>query len=605
MPNTESILTRRIELVPQPGTFPEGVVQNQYTFSELYQQFLNENLPAQEKITKFQKKVTNKYSPSQAEYISRALIIATAAHQFNWNTEDRFRKEREPVTDFPIPYIYHPLEMADRLVDENLNWVAVSAILMHDVAEDVRLGEGLNTREEWFQVLRDEFLDTEKADFLVELIDGVTERKLMDKSTEDGRALRVQLQQSQMYKMMVAYLIRGRLKGRYQSNGDTGNPKKETELTEDLQEAVFDVVYNLNHLFESALFSPEHLQILILKITDIWHNFHSPKWIKPAKVLRGRLAAGIAEWMGWYSMRSDLIYQLAEITNTNSPYAPDLIPSRLLPGPHHKDLTGYEDTAYQILEILSDKLGMKTNTTLVFAGLPLVHTDYQLGAWDNTSLPVPEIVFQCPADQLTIFEDLLMKERPKWGINIYLPRKRPKEGFSSTRIIGLDNPKIQKLVRRLGRKRVDVIVRVGKDKSFTARFENGDIPYVIDIFKRNTKVTFAQVPEAKALFHNVLMKKELWTWHLASLIGFLYEPNMSVELGKNIYCILVGGNLFFVNGNQTFSELGKKLGFDLLKDKKIILDGIEYQDISAETMISAVPRHFRGKDFENRLIVIV
>ena len=98
-----------------PGESPETA--NSYTIKELSDHYMEAHPDIAGKMSPFDK-IQEKYSSQERGYIKRAVIIATIAHQYNWNVEKRQRKKVDPQTGKPIPYIYHSLEMAERLVDD-------------------------------------------------------------------------------------------------------------------------------------------------------------------------------------------------------------------------------------------------------------------------------------------------------------------------------------------------------------------------------------------------------------------------------------------------------------------------------------------------------
>src|SRR3989338_5669847 len=144
-----------------------------------------------------------------------------------------------------------------------------------------------------------------------------------------------------------------------------------------------------------------------------------------------------------------------------------------------------------------------------------------------------------------------------------------------------------RLSNMIGRRRKDFNFRIGKENAVYVRFEDRSSPYVIDLFRRNSKVDFFDVPEAKALFHDRFTEDEtLWKTHLHSLIGFFYEPNLVVQLAHDLFGILVDDHLYFVDGNLTFGDISNLLVKDIFKEREITdVRGKPFETITSRTKI--------------------
>lgn len=161
-------------------------------------------------IAEFRLKISlGRYSPQEQDLINAALDLAVVAYQDNAHSSRRVRKQTVRVGDerFPIPYIQHPLSVAEAMIGEprlvkmaeleTSDGEAVSlrvhqhaykaeviaAALLHDAVEDVRLqkprlGIHVEGREKWSQFLRSYFngTDSDKVESIVTMITAVTKR---------------------------------------------------------------------------------------------------------------------------------------------------------------------------------------------------------------------------------------------------------------------------------------------------------------------------------------------------------------------------------------------------------------------------------------------
>lgn len=593
-----------------PGFLPDHSSLNFYYSECTYNHELNR------KIDDFMGVVEHcgNYSSVERDMIGRAVIMATVCHQFNHDIEARHRRERFPTESQQIypkppvhqrpdghekPYIFHPLEIARRLVIDGFDWITVAASLLHDVPEDVDLGEGKKSKEDWFKIIRDEFnyagrmnglkaginKDWEAGDLLVELIDGVTERKFSAEDfTETGEFDRIQ--KTALYKIFISYLERGGMV----------NPKREARhiYFED-KITVANVSYNLENIFDKALESPDHWRIFILKIADIWHNYQTIEAVKPEKILRGKIAASLAEWMGWYGMRSDIVELMGRETDTVSPYSPDLgvkISSVYFAEQMEKEKEMLTEDARIILNRLSKKKGrelLSDDIDVSFAGWPATSGDdfnklykgdfnwFPPNETDPSSLPRPEVILTADFGKLEshLSEDDRFKTKQGALGSIRIPR-----GITSSRVsIGRHFTDKSRIVTLLGRKRYDYSVKIGTNRAFAMRLEDNTKPYIVDLFKAGMNVTVDMIPEA-AMFSNILKKTDddLWYYHLPRLISFFYDMNTPFSHGdstKRVFLLLLKNNFFFVPSSTEIGTFAQKFGWDLPEEIGVInlLDG--------------------------------
>lgn len=566
----ESLLVKKvlqpdIELVI--GKHPEHIdIFDSYNarppeMNELYDLYLTFNPDVAEKVSNFLIKVEQKYTLPDRLYIEKALKFATVCYQFNHHAEKRFRKERDPKTNKPIPTLFHSLEMAERLVDEGsgFKWTAIAAILLHDIPEDVKLEfiednqEKIIEGDKWFDILSSEFKNNGEAEILIDLIKGVTEKQLPQTFSNDGRRIRDRLIETQLFKIIQNFVALSKTAGK----------KREIYGTE--RELIYEVVYNLEHIFEYAFKSKEHLQILLLKITDIWHNFQSPKWIKEAKILRGRIAASLAEWIGWYSMRSDIILQLAEVTDTTRPYAPLLNSEKYIFKPAHWDTDTSEEIKI-VRKFLNNKLinNWGFSGYALINGWPVTHTDTRISNWQETTLSPPEFIVRVNRDEFASNLDKIGKYA-----HSRISTRLTKSGEMSVNLEKLSNNS-NRLVNKFGRIRRDFMISPGNKPSFYLRIED-DSPYLINIFQNGNTYSTADVPEIKGIFNDRLKSTSQWNTHLSSLIGFLYEPNIAISRGKLVMAVIYDGSLYFIDGLINFYKLAEILGIENIH-KRIITD---------------------------------
>lgn len=71
------------------------------------------------------------------------------------------------------------------------------------------------------------------------------------------------------------------------------------------EESLLKTLYNLELSFKSALKSPDHLRIILVKLLDIWSNFNSPDYISQVKKLRVFVAKSLAYYFGWDALGNE------------------------------------------------------------------------------------------------------------------------------------------------------------------------------------------------------------------------------------------------------------------------------------------------------------
>lgn len=536
------------------------------------------------------------YNEQEKEYILRALMISTVGHQFNLDDKKRFRKADNS------PYIFHPIEIALRFVKEGFDWITVTSSLLHDVPEDVNLGEGLKGRDNWLEIIRREFTDTGKGDLIAELVDGVTEKAMPEERRQEIRA-------TSIYRMIRVFIERGGAKVRKKSDRSVSYPEKE---------AIDEVVFNLLSTFDAALRSPEHVRIFLLKLADVWHNFQTAELIKPVKILRGKIAAGLAEWMGWYSMRSDLIEALSEVADTTKPFAPSInTGDKYKPGKRDKDIENYlKDSKTVIPEILK-KIGIFPRSLDFQITWPIIDSHDRLDRWYGTTLSHPEVIVEMDKGSLDIFIaesklpegrrrdyfHLLDNSQVSWGEN-WVRFQNIRERFGSF------------IASRLGRQRIDYKLKIGNFPGNLVRLESNE-PKVKDFFNRDRQISWQDIPEA-GIFNNLLLDRpEEWKTHLGALIAFLYDPNLSLILKDvEVAGLIYKGNLIFINGRTTFKNIYNLLGMPIQESVYDQYEGSQYeavrirnrrgeQLIKASLSLRSGFTYTTSRDFVNRIIEVV
>lgn len=289
-------------------------------FESNFKDVLKRNPLLKTRINAFIDNVALKFQTPQVNLIRRAIVVGAVAHQNNEIEKKRFRKEGNNDGN-STPYFIHPLEMAETMIPSSkegptFDWITIVATLLHDVPEDVKLN-GIEGKEDWLATIEGIFKDSGYQYMLTSIIDGTTERKLprRNENAETEKSYQ-RLEVTPMYKMIASYLQKGGIR----STKGTVN-----HIDWEVKKSIAEVVYNLEHLFLSATQTPEELRIFFIKIADVWHNLQSPEWVKDIKILRGRIAAGLADLLGWDAMRDKIIVSLAKITDVTAPFSPEKI----------------------------------------------------------------------------------------------------------------------------------------------------------------------------------------------------------------------------------------------------------------------------------------
>lgn len=506
-------------------------------------QILMDNEPLRIKVNEFMTRVRATYDPMQADYVRRALVLGIAGHQGNENEAKRFRKQVDSAGQ-RAPYIYHPMEMAERMISPQgsepaLDWMSVAATLIHDVPEDVVLGN-VQGREPWLQEIRSVFADTRQGELIAEIVDGVSERALPTDPSEKA-SLCTRLSKSPVYMMIDSYVHRGGMK----------HPRPAQPVADDVKEAfaqekLYGVVYNLENLFASATKSPEHLRVFFIKVADLWHNLQSPDHVSPNKILRGRIAANLAGQLGWFSMRNELIRSLARVTDVVSPWAPGggsqekLMWTDDLDERAKKEMDRCLSTVRGLLPQFLWRLydnESKPDYTLS-GGYPVPHRVRTRGLVYSmtvdgvrTTIPQPEIrVVMSNDDVRGIREKLLAKKCNRFSSRVRNPNNK---GGKSTAHITREENDLVKFITELGRNTLMFKGSGGTAQSFSIRIES-DEPHIIDMLgNRRHKVQPSEIPEYPRFtvpkYHNDQQRK----LHLQTMIASFYDLGQIGKQGKS------------------------------------------------------------------------
>ena len=108
----------------------------------------------------------------------------------------------------------------------------------------------------------------------------------------------------------------------------------------------------------------------------------------------------------------------------------------------------------------------------------------------------------------------------------------------------------------MGRIRKDFKISIGNNPSFNLRFESDELS-IIDGFKIGNTLRTDEIPKARGLFHNNLKDTKYYQQHRSSLIGFLYEPSLITNLGKNLFLIIKNGSIYFFKGDINILQLAQ------------------------------------------------
>jgi len=559
--------------------------QETYNLLELHYNFFSTHPEVREKYRDFTKKVIANYPKEESLYILRGLMLATVAHQYNLTTDKRYRKEKDPRTKKPIPYIYHSMEMAERLIDEKdkskipFAWWIVTAALLHDVPEDVDLGNGRKTKADWFRIIEESFDNTSKGKAIANVVRAVTNPE-RPKKWSNWIDLKLEIKENPLYKMILAHLEKGGLKG------SRSRSRKPNPITETDKEKLYDVVYAFQHTMDAALSLPEYVAAITLKIVDGWHNFQSPEHIREVKILRGRMFAALSEWLGWYSMRNELIFQTAGITDTNTPYLPGT-EDKWMYYPRESDReTGHlRQPAEDVIKSLSECYeefqfleGLDLKELKIFTGYPYITSGHKLPNLTyeefKLTLPLPEVVVLLDKERMTELVEL--KEFHPDHFNVRSQKDKTKIASLEPLDLGIGD-----CVTMFGRNRVDYSVKIDNKLSFILRIEDGSLPYILDAFKQSSEMSIDQAPEY-ALFHHDLYGTDYWSFHRNALLGFLYEPNLPIQAGSEVYPVFYKGKLYFLPGEMKVNNLHKLLSMPM---------SVKYYETKRSTTPQLIDKH--------------
>lgn len=177
--------------------------------------------------------------------------------------------------------------MAERAIKEPLDYITTIATLLHDVSEDVILDKFKN-KKDWLDYIEKYFQQTQKGKLIREIIEGVTQVKL-----PKNKLLRKEIKESPLGKFFFAVAEKGGIKSKNHTQMEVRAINSKDE------ESLLKTLYNLELSLKSALKSPDHLRIILVKLLDIWSNFNSPDYISQVKKLRVFVAKSLAYYFGW------------------------------------------------------------------------------------------------------------------------------------------------------------------------------------------------------------------------------------------------------------------------------------------------------------------
>jgi len=501
-----------------------------------FQEIMDRNPLLERYVEGFLKKVRTIYNPIEANLVERAVILGCTAHQKNEHEKKRYRKEVDEEGK-PLPYFIHPLEMAERMItppeDEknmHFDWLTLAATLLHDVPEDVLLN-GIE-KEKWFDEIKRIYADQQgKQDILVNIIDGVTEKKLPER-TEATEQLYEKIEKTPIFKIIAGYI-----------EDCDPNKKNNTHILLSLEEKqkIADISYSLEHLFQVAIQSPNNLRVFLIKIADLWSNSKTFEHIKGEKHLRGRIAANLADYLGWSSMRDELVKKLAEFTDVTTPFAPNI---------HKKPVIPFAPTGNE--EILADikakiifsadyflksmrnnapPLDVTYTTPLFGFGVPTSYTK----RFNKTTLPAPMIFTQVSEN---LFDFIAEKIFTKNGVKMLIPNNKLKSNFSSSTIKNKGDISgiLMRFLNNIGVERLEVMVHEGKNDPYILRIDRAH-PHIVDLFLAERDmgaylIDASSIPEY-ILLHTPFKNTDiLEQFHIHSLIAYMYEPLIVGNIGN-------------------------------------------------------------------------
>lgn len=263
------------------------------------------------------------YSYNSFRYISVGTSLARAYE------ENEIEKRRLRTFD-QTPYIDHPIAMASEAVRMRLDPTLVIASLLHDLPEDVVIGD-LKRPSDWMKFIDNTYSDYPDKERLMRILRA-------ELKTED---LSHKFPDKQERQSVVNFYMNspiGKVAEKYLSDlkGDR-EPIKEEE-----QEQIAEVLFDLNRLVSDSFvvdasgqsqFDPS---ILTLKILDTWDNLKtigfwrnqltdSKKSAKTvAKLIRARVLTNFAEFLGMREISSDMTISISAIQRTDNIDSPFL-----------------------------------------------------------------------------------------------------------------------------------------------------------------------------------------------------------------------------------------------------------------------------------------
>lgn len=501
------------------------------------------------------------------------------------------------------PYITHPMEMTERMVGISLDMPTLAATEMHDVGEDGDLGPGLSDRHEWLDYIGKVFDKIQEqtdvtvgyeprkkrkaGKLIADLVDGATD---VPYTWDEHNEVWPEMAETPLGRMFTAHVERGGIK--VAKNG--------RELNENKLYRIGKTLRNMEHLVEKALQSPDHWRIFVVKLTDFWHNALSPEFIRAEKILRGRIAANMAEYFGWYGMRSDLVALLGQVTDTVTPMVPE-IGGKEVPDETDTDLEPFyalvTDTYPDLLRNLEWE---EPGEVRVSVGWPmagyyqdngLLHPGTSYRGHDqhmkSSTLPVPEAIFH--VQESTFFERLpQLKHNGKLAIfrTVCDPEEND-ERVSSFRLYPRDTLASRISTVAFGRSRVDYSAEFDRKKRaylsyggfahgapvMTYRMEAGWYPHTIDLFRQGSHLDPDDVPES-GIFNNLLKSDpEAWRFHLEKLQAAMYEGSLPFGSGVgagDTYMVIMGGNPVYMDGTKySIRDIYRIAGLGLGRDTEV------------------------------------
>ncbi|MFO0703238.1 MAG: hypothetical protein U0525_00770 [Patescibacteria group bacterium] len=272
------------------------------------------------------KQLGYQYKQDSIDLISYSTNLARA-YNLNEHIDRRLRRFDK------YPYMDHPLEMAEEGVRMRLHPTIISALLLHDVAEDVRL-RNLSTPDAWMKFFERAYDGYEDKDRLMRILKAElkTESLAAQFPDEAERKQVVDLYTNTPTGQTALGYLKELRAGKV-VEGETEDQK--TIKLENDKLKIAEVLFDLNNIFSESyipdgkggmVFDPS---ILIVKILDTWQNLKTPGfWGKQlldpnkeaatvAKLIRARILTNVAEFFGMRRVASDMTKALATVHDIN------------------------------------------------------------------------------------------------------------------------------------------------------------------------------------------------------------------------------------------------------------------------------------------------